>query len=342
MLLVMKKSKLLFYSLILFSLLFAQTEKAYALIKPAPLKKGDKVALMTLSSPAKGDRLENSVKAVKEAFGYEPVLYPSSQIARGYLTGSSDEAKARELEEAFRDPKIKGIICVQGGYGSQRILKHLNAQVIKNNPKVFMGFSDVTALHSFINDKCKVTTFHGPMALTIHYSLQKTKDRRWLKWTKSLIENPSLLPCTFVNSKPLKSYHGGKAAGEIAGGNLTILASLTGTPWQTDFDGKIVFLEEIGEDTYRVERLLIQLRDSGAFDKAAGFIIGSFVGCDPQEGDQTLGEIIRDVLVPMGKPVLAGIRAGHSAVNYAIPFGVKAEIDGDRKTIRFLEKALNN
>lgn len=341
MLLVKRGRALLFASLLILPLLLVQSE-ATALIKPAPLKRGDRLALMTLSSPAKGTRLEESVKAVKELFGYEPVLYPSSRIARGYLTGSSDEAKARELEEAFADPEIKGIICVMGGYGSQRILKHLNAQVIKNNPKVFMGFSDVTALHSFINDKCGVATFHGPMAFTISRAVRKSHDLRWLDWSRRLIERPSLLPGLIENSEPLVAYRGGKATGEIAGGNLTILASLTGTPWQTDFDGKIVFLEEIGEDTYRVERLLIQLRDSGAFDKATGFLLGSFEDCNPQEGDQTLDEIIKDVLVPLGKPVLANMKAGHGAVNYAIPFGVRAEIDGDRKTIRFLEKALNN
>ena len=333
--------KLKFLAMLLFFILFVLQPEAEALLKPAPLKRGDRVALMTLSSPAKGKRLELSVKAVKDLFGYKPVLYPSSGTARGYLTGSSDESKARELEAAFKDPEIKGIICVMGGYGSQRILKHLNPEIIKSNPKVFMGFSDVTALHSFINDKCGVATFHGPMALTTALAVQKTKDLRWLEWSRNLIEKPTLLPGPMENSEPLFSYRGGKATGEIAGGNLTILASLTGTPWQKDFDGKIVFLEETGEDTYRVERLLIQLRDSGAFDKAAGFLLGSFENCNPQEGDQTLDEIIKDVLVPLGKPVLANLKSGHGTINYAIPFGVKAEIDGDKKRIIFLEKALN-
>ncbi|MEG1642015.1 MAG: LD-carboxypeptidase [Synergistaceae bacterium] len=340
-----KTKKLLILSIIiffLFPLCFAECEVVLK-SRPQPLRRGSRVAIMSLASPFSQEAIEKSAQIVREYFGYEPVLYPSSFVARGYLTGKSDEAKAKELESAFKDPQIDGIICIKGGYGSQRIIKYLNHEVIKANPKVFMGFSDITALLGFLDNKCNMVTFHGPMTGTISRLVGKSEEQKkatWLKWSKDIIENPNLLPCKLHTGKTFIKIHGGKAEGEILGGNLTILASLVGTANQVNLDGKIVFFEDVGEDTYKIERMLIQLRDSGSFDNVRGFILGSFTDCKQPKGDQSIREIIDDVLVPLGKPIIAGVRAGHGKINYAIPFGVLTEIDGDKGTITFIDKAL--
>ncbi len=312
---------------------------------PAPLGPGSRVAVIALASPSTQADIERSVKVLVEQFGYEPVLYPSAKESRGYLAGRSDEANAEELHRAFEDPKIDGILCLRGGYGSQRILPFLDPARIAKHPKVFIGYSDITAVHSFLNGTCGLVTFHGPMIIPSLRSLAGGDPQLaglfgWMRWMHRLLEDPDALPGPLPTVRPLERVVGGRARGPLAGGNLTMISTLMGTPWEVDVRGKILFIEDVGEKVYRIDRMLTQLRNSGKLDGVAGFILGDFVDCPSPEGSQTLDDVVRDILVPLGKPIVKGLHAGHGDINLALPFGVTAEMDADEGTVAFLEPAL--
>jgi muramoyltetrapeptide carboxypeptidase len=323
----------------------APTVAACASRLPAPLGPGSRVAVIALASPSTSADIERSVKVLVEQFGYEPVLYPSTKESRGYLAGRSDEANAEELHRAFEDPKIDGIVCLRGGYGSQRLLRHLDPVRIAKHPKVFIGYSDITAVHSFLNGACGLVTFHGPMVIPSMRSLAGGDPRLaalfgWMRWMHRLLEVPDALPGPLPTVKALEKVVGGRARGPLAGGNLTMISTLMGTPWEIDLRGKILFIEDVGEKVYRIDRMLTQLRNSGKLDDLAGFILGDFVDCPSPEGSQTLDDAMRDILVPLGKPIAKGLHAGHGDINLALPFGVMTEMNADEGTIRFLEPAL--
>ncbi len=312
---------------------------------PRPLGPGSRVAVIALASPSTSADIERSVKVLVEQFGYEPVLYPSTKESRGYLSGTSDREKAEELHRAFEDPKIDGIVCLRGGYGSQRILPFLDPARIAPHPKVFIGYSDITAMHSFLNGACDMATFHGPMVIPSMRSLAGGDPRLaglfgWMRWMHRLLEDPDALPGPLPTVKALERVVGGRARGPLAGGNLTMIGTLMGTPWEVDLRGKILFIEDVGEKIYRIDRMLTQLRNSGKLDGVAGFVLGDFVDCPSPEGSQTLDDVVRDILVPLGKPIAKGLHAGHGDINLALPFGVMAEMDADEGTLRFLEPAL--
>ena len=312
---------------------------------PAPLGPGSRVAVIALASPSTSADIERSVKVLKEQFLYEPVLYPSTKESRGYLAGRSDEANAEELHRAFEDPKIDGIVCLRGGYGSQRLLRHLDPARIAKHPKVFIGYSDITAIHSFLNGACRLVTFHGPMVIPSLRSLAGGDPQLaglfgWMRWMHRLLENPDALPGPLPTVKALERVVGGRARGPLAGGNLTMIGTLMGTPWEIDLRGKILFIEDVGEKVYRIDRMLTQLRNSGKLDGVAGFVLGDFVDCPSPAGSQTLDDVVRDILVPLGKPIVSGLHAGHGDINLALPFGVMTEMDADQGTVTFLEPAL--
>ncbi len=312
---------------------------------PRPLGPGSCVAVIALASPSTSADIERSVKVLVEQFGYEPVLYPSTRESRGYLAGTSDREKAEELHHAFEDPKIDGIVCLRGGYGSQRILPFLDPARIAKHPKVFIGYSDITAVHSFLNGACGMATFHGPMVIPSLRSLAGGDPQLaglfgWMRWMHRLLENPETLPGPLPTVKALERVVGGRARGPLAGGNLTMIGTLMGTPWEIDLRGKILFIEDVGEKVYRIDRMLTQLRNSGKLDGVAGFVLGDFVDCPSPAGSQTLDDVVRDILVPLGKPIAKGLHAGHGDINLALPFGVMAEMDADEGTVRFLEPAL--
>ncbi len=312
---------------------------------PRPLGPGSRVAVIALASPSTSADIERSVRVLKEQFFYEPVLYPSTKESRGYLAGCSDEANAEELHRAFEDPKIDGIVCLRGGYGSQRLLRYLDPARIAPHPKVFIGYSDITAMHSFLNGACDMVTFHGPMVIPSLRSLAGGDPQLaglfgWMRWMHRLLESPDALPGPLPTVKALERVVGGRARGAIVGGNLTMISTLMGTPWEIDLRGKILFIEDVGEKVYRIDRMLTQLRNSGKLDDVAGFLLGDFVDCPSPAGSQTLDDVVRDILAPLGKPIVRGLHAGHGDINLALPFGVMAEMDADEGTVAFLEPAL--
>ncbi len=300
------------------------------MMTPKPLFPGARVALVAPSSAVPEEKLHSALDYVR-SLGLEPVTYPSCYFENrdGYLA-ACDAQRAKDLNDAFADPAIDGIWCIRGGYGAHRILPMLDGEVIARNVKWFGGYSDVTALHTYFNQECGFETYHCIMPSTEPYPDMFTL--RWLKkalfggLTGELSSPEGECPGTLVP---------GRAEGILCGGNLSLLAASLGTPWEIDTKGKILFLEDIGEKTYRVDGMLTQLRNAGKFRDCAGIILGAWTDCPPEFPEKTLllPEIFQQLIVPAGKPAICGVACGHVLPTLSLPMGRSCVLDADSGTI---------
>lgn len=302
------------------------------MITPKPLFPGARVALVCVSSAVPEDRLDPAVDAVR-ALGLEPVLYPSCYFANrhGYLA-ATDAQRAADLNAAFADDSIDGILAIRGGYGAHRILPLLDWDTIRAHPKYFSGYSDVTALHTAFNQDCGLVTYHTMMPSTEYYEDVGAYSMDWLR--RALFGGLTG-PLTNPADQPLTALAGGRAAGRLCGGNLSLVAASLGTPWELDTTDKLLFLEDVDEKTYRVDSMLTQLRNAGKFDACAGVILGAWTNCVPEYPEKTLelSEIFAELIVPAGKPVLMGLACGHCIPTLSLPLGAPAELDADARTL---------
>ena len=299
-------------------------------IIPKPLAPGARVALLAPASAVPEEKLQPALEYVC-SLGLEPVVYPSCYFANrdGYLA-ASDNQRAKDLNDAFADVSIDGIWCIRGGYGSHRILPLLDAEMIRHNPKWFGGYSDVTALHTFFNQICGFETYHVTMPST-----EPDPDEFTLEWLKkALFGNLTGMLNTPEGTSP-KCLVEGYAEGILCGGNLSLLAASLGTPWEIDTRGKILFLEDIGEKTYRVDSMLTQLRNAGKFRDCAGIILGAWTDCPPEYPEKTLllDEIFKQLIVPAGKPCICDVSCGHVLPTLSLPLGRKCCLNGTNCTI---------
>jgi len=301
------------------------------MIKPKPLKKGDKIGLIGASSPTKQDRIEPSIKAMED-LGFEVVLGESCRGYHGFLSGS-DELRAKDINKMFEDKGIKGIFAIRGGYGAARLLDMLDYNMIKKNPKVFAGYSDVTALHNVFNEKCKLITFHTPMASTEFYKGVDDYTMNYFK--KNIFSNAPLGILKNPEGQEIKTLVSGKAKGKLVGGNLSLVVSSMGTPYELDTKGKILFLEDVDEYPYRIDRMLLQLKQCGKFKDAAGIILGAWTNCKANEGDNSLSlmEVFEELIKTEKKPTIYNLACGHCMPTISIPLGSEVKINGDKSEI---------
>ena len=304
------------------------------MIIPKPLFPGARVALVAPASAVPEEKLQPALDFVR-ALGLEPVTYPSCYFKNrdGYLA-ATDAQRAEDINSAFSDPTIDGIWCIRGGYGGHRILPLLDADMIRQNPKWFGGYSDVTALHTFLCQTCGMESYHCTMPST-----EPNADEFTLGWLKKALfgqlhgtlDNPA--------GQPSATLVPGKASGPLCGGNLSLLAASLGTPWEIDTKGKILFLEDIGEKTYRVDSMLTQLRNAGKFRDCAGIILGAWTDCPPEYPEKTLllPEIFAQLIAPAGKPTVTDVACGHVLPTLALAMGRPCTLDADTRAIT-LEK----
>lgn len=302
-------------------------------IRPKALREGDLVGLVAPASPAATEKLAGAIK-VLESFGLKVMVGQSCYERKGYLSGS-DELRASDLNTMFANPQIKGIVCLRGGYGTPRILDRLDYDVIRRHAKVFIGFSDITAVHSAIQNKAGLITFHGPMGALMagdfsDYSRRFWEEMLFGKIVPGQVRNPE--------GEELIGSQSGIARGLLCGGNLSLLADTMGTPYEIDCKDKILFIEEIDEEPYRVDRMMTQLRLGGKFEDAAGIILGDFADCDAKdpENSLTLAEVFSEIL-PKNKPLLQNLRAGHCDPHMTLAFNTMYEMDGRKGELRLLE-----
>lgn len=304
------------------------------------LKFGDTLGFVAPSGAVRQEGAVERTVQETQRMGFRVKLGESCGKKYGYLSGT-DEIRARDINAMFADPEVDAIVCLRGGYGAMRILDLLDYELIAQHPKIFMGFSDITALHIALLERCQLATFHGPMpaanwANSPLDDFSRDSMYRALMHTKAAGEllNPPEYPRTSIN--------GGQAEGLLVGGNLMLIASSLGTPWELDTKGRILFIEEIGERTYCVDRMLTQLRLAGKFNDCAGIVFGDFADCPVEYPDfgLTLEEIIRDVVAPCGKPIMTGLRCGHCSPKLTLPLGVRCRMDADTCTLTVLESAV--
>jgi muramoyltetrapeptide carboxypeptidase len=313
-------------------------------IKPPRLKPGDKLAIVAPGSYISEEELQDSIKNLNQ-LGFETTYSEKVLLQSGYFAGT-DKDRAQDLMEKFFDKSVKGIVCARGGYGCSRILPMLDYDIIRSTPKVLIGYSDITALLYGIYQKSGLITFHGPVGTSTFndYSVNNFK--------KVLInpERTSLFPNSTSgddeNVYSVTSIVKGKRKGRLVGGNLSIMVSLIGTKFDVDYSNKIIFIEEIGEEPYRVDRMLTQMIQTDKFKDAAGVMMGIFRNCEGKQKDPsfsktfTLMEVLQDRLNKLKIPVVYGMSFGHVKDKFTIPFGALAELDADKQTFTLLEKAV--
>lgn len=299
--------------------------KHIPILKPRRLSRGDTLGIIAPASPG-SQEMADAGKRWLESQGFAVQFGKHTAARQGYLAGT-DEARAADLHDMFASPDIQGIICLRGGYGTMRLLDLLDYDLIGASPKVFVGYSDITALHTAIGQRTGLVTFHGPM---LESDLAKDMPAYTSKCFLQALTG--LGPLGLIGNPP--QTHGasfivpGIAEGCLTGGNLSLIAATMGTPYEIDTVGKILCLEDVGEAPYRIDRLLTQLLLGGKLQSAAGIVVDVFADCTDDGGSNTvtIEEVLYDRLGNLDKPVLMNLHFGHTADKATLPFGIKARL----------------
>jgi muramoyltetrapeptide carboxypeptidase len=322
--------------------------QAKTVLKPPILRSGDTIGLIAPSGNASGREEIQTAKENMEKYGFKVELGKHINAQKGYLAGT-DEERAADVNDMFRRPEIRGIATFLGGYGCCRILPFLDYNLIRSHPKVLVGYSDITSFLLAIHQKTGLVTFHGSSGLT------KVGDYSRMHFRQTIMSSSRIGEV----AKPPKASEGatdsnnrlitivpGKVTGPLIGGNLTLVTNLLGTPYEPDTRGKILFLEEVGEESYRIDRMLTQLWLAGKLQDAAGFALGRFVDCEskdyPPSSPQTLSleTVLRDRFVPLRKPTLYNLMFGHIEENAVLPIGIMATLNATEQTLIINENAV--
>ncbi|MCP1468353.1 muramoyltetrapeptide carboxypeptidase [Sphingobium sp. OAS761] len=318
---------------------------APAWIKPQRLRAGDTVGLIQPAGFADDAFDIALVEDTVRAMGLTPRRAPHLLDRYGYLAGK-DADRAADVTAMYADPVVKAVFAVRGGWGCARILPHLDFRIIRANPKLLVGYSDITALHMAFAARAGFTTIHGPVASSgwdsfsrdsfraVAFDAQAAEYHNPVGTQDRLVQRIGRTIC----------FHPGKATGRLLGGNLTVLSALAGTPWLPDFTGAILFIEDIGEQPYRIDRMLTQLGQAGILPRLAGVVFGQCTDCAPggeSYGGFTLSEVLQQHLEPLGIPAFQGAQFGHVASQFSLPIGIRAEMDAQAGTLRLLEPAVS-
>ncbi len=324
-----------------------KVETFQEIIIPMRLKEGDTIGIVSPASAIFETEPYTIAQETFEAMGLKVKFGRHVKGRYGHLAGT-DEERAADINEMFKDKSVKAIIALRGGSGSARILDKLDYEGIRNNPKIFIGYSDITAIHLAIFEKTGLVTFHGPVAVSSWNAFSRDSFKALLfAKAKFLYKNPSYInEDHLVNStNRIRTIKSGKAKGKLLGGNLSVLTGIMGSEYfPKDWSDKILYLEDIGEKIYAVDRMLSQLYLAGIFNQIKGFVFGKCNDCEPGGsgyGSLTLEEVIDHYIKPLGIPAFSGAMIGHISDNSTIPNGVEAEIDADKGTIQLLSAAVN-
>ena len=314
-------------------------------IKPQRLNYGDTIGIIApASAPPDPKNIERSV-AVLERLGFKPKLAPNVRKRWGFLAGN-DRERASDLMKMFTDRKVKAIICLRGGYGTSRLLPLLDYSAIRANPKIFVGYSDITSLHCAFLVKSNLVSFHGPM-LNSDFARKDFPDFTLQSCLKTLMQPiaPGHL-CEGYKRKTITNLRHGIVSGPLMGGNLTLLCATLGTPYQPTFKNRILFFEDLDEAPYRFDRQLTQLRNAGLLQQVVGIAIGINVNChDPkakgaQEYHQSLEDVFQERLLPLKVPIVVGLPFGHTPLNATLPVGVRVTLDAVKGDLVITEPAV--
>ncbi|WP_133366131.1 S66 peptidase family protein [Qipengyuania sediminis] len=305
--------------------------------KPPRLAPGDTVAVVAPASAAGREDGLDRAEHWLTGMSLVPRFGPNAGARYGYLAGT-DEQRAADLNAAYADPDVKAVFAVRGGWGAARILPLLDWKTIRANPKLLVGYSDVTALHLAFAARTGFATIHGGNAASGWY-----RESWESLWRLAFAADTPVLGGAAVEAatgRPARTLAGGTARGRLLGGNLTILSTLMGTPWLPDMEGAVLLLEDINEAEYRVDRMFQQLRLAGVLERLAGVVFGQCTRCasdEPAYAGFTVEQVLEHYVAPLGIPAIAGFDSGHVANQLSLPHGARVELDADARTLRLLE-----
>lgn len=310
------------------------------ILRPRMLNKGDLIGLIApASAVADSTKTEKAVRYF-ESLGYRVATGKNVGKVHGYLAGTDDERLA-DFHAMFSDKRVKAILALRGGYGTPRLLPLLNYPLIARNPKILCGFSDMTALQLALWTKCRLVTFHGPMA-AVDFANEIDPFTEEMFW-QTIASSAKQEPIQFSDNVTAHLSRTKIARGRLLGGNLSLVAAMLGTQYQPDFRNSLLFLEEITEEPYRVDRMLMHLRNAAVLSKANGLLLGQFTDCkpaDPTKPSLTTDQVLDEIVARFKKPALRGLPFGHTTRKMTLPIGVRAELDTRNRSLRFLEPAL--
>ena len=313
-------------------------------VKPAALSPGDTIGIVSPSSPSTYQSDLERLRLWADGQGFTLKFYPHVNDKYGYLAGT-DEDRAADLTAAFADPEVDAVLTMRGGFGGWRVVPHIDYDVIRANPKFFSGYSDTTAMHLAMETKADLVTFYGAAGSSlIGKGYSRYTEKHFLRAMTSSeplgeVEKDPDDPFTWAIRE-------GVAEGTLRGGCLTLLAQSAGTPYQPDWSGAIVFFEDIGEQPYKLDAYITQLKLAGMFDRVAGVVVGEHVQCGSAPykpaypyGSFTSEEVFRQHLEPLGVPVMVGLPCGHGRHLATLPLGVNARLDTGDMSLTILEEA---
>ncbi|WP_250632300.1 S66 peptidase family protein [Rhodoflexus caldus] len=304
---------------------------------PPLLKPGDTIGLISPAGSLYEEAPYRQAVHLWQSLGFQVKHGRHWQAKWGYLAGT-DEQRLADLHTMFADPEVKAVIAFRGGWGSARLLPHINFDLIAANPKIFMGYSDITTLLLAIYAQTGLITWHGAVARDLG-------DDFTLSRLQALLYQSSAPATTILHSRDMLQADNelmvlkeGVASGKLLGGNLTVLCSLIGSKYLPSWEGAILFLEDVGEATYRIDRLFCQLKLAGILDKIAGIVLGAFTHCPEGKGDysRSLEDVFRDYIMPLGIPAFAGAQFGHIPQKVLLPVGADVLINAAQGNISLI------
>ncbi len=309
-------------------------------IKPKKLKKGDLIGIISpASSPDSLSLIESGIKYI-ESLGYRTIIGMNVGKSRGYLAGT-DEDRIEDIHSMFSNKKVKAIICLRGGYGAVRLLDKINYKLIKSNPKIFVGFSEITSLQMAFLKKAGLITFAGPMVVP-NFSKDVSSFTEESFW-RIITSTKKAGKLKQFEMGGLNKINQGKTSGRIVGGNLAVFSSLLGTKYFPDIKNKILIIEDIDEPPYKIDRMMNQLKLNGIFDKINGVILGQFIDCienDKRKKTLSLEEILNDYLKGTKLPSVYNFPHGHIKDFITVPFGININLNVSKSFIEFTESAV--
>ena len=303
---------------------------------PTALRKGDTIALTAPAGAVFNEEHIEKIENKLTELGFKTIKGETLYQKEGYLAGT-DEFRTNELHQFFKDKNVKAIIAMRGGWGCGRILDKLDYKLIKRNPKILMGYSDITSLLIAITNKTGLVTFHGPVGYSTWEEFSTGQVIKTLvNGEKFKLTNPP------DNLEGLETLTRGKAQGKLIGGNLTVVTSMIGTKHEPNWKNKILFLEEIGEEPYRIDRMLWQLKQAGVFNRIKGLIVGAFTKCEAEHPEESfsLTDILDQYFNDTAFPVYKGAAIGHITQKFTLPIGLDVAMDADAFSIDLLESGV--
>ncbi|MBW1943081.1 MAG: LD-carboxypeptidase [Deltaproteobacteria bacterium] len=299
------------------------------LVKPDRIHRGDRIGIVAPGGPVTREELQPGIRFL-ESRGYSISSAPHLYAQKGYLAGD-DENRLQDLHMMFKDPEVKAILCARGGYGTLRLLDKIDYSLIRDNPKIIAGYSDITALLLALYKMNGLVTFHGPLVK----DLTKNENRNMTTFLE-LVTSEGPMELDLHETTCLRQ---GRAVGPLLGGNLTLISHLVGTPYMPSLRGAILFIEDRGEPLYRIDRMLTHLHLGGILKDLAGLIAGQF---EDRGDDSDIGHLLKERTYDTGIPVVTGLPLGHGDLNLPLPVGLRGSLDTEKMTLSVLEPSVSS